>query len=177
MLCGAQQGQHRVGMDWTWGVCPVYVLSPVPQDIPIKQLQVNSTQRSPVCHPSIAQNVPQRRSLSLALVEVPTPMILNSTHCKDYGWCFPPAPAFPLVGRGRCVLRVCALSPPWPPHPRPLTALGHHALLCLGRLSLAHGAVCGAHLDHAVALLHAHPAGGAALVPLAPLGHQAAAGS
>ena len=66
---------------------------------------------------------------------------------------------------------------PLSPLPRPLTALGHHALLCLRRLSLAHGAVRRAHLDHAVPLLHAHPAGGAALVPLAPLGHQAAAGS
>lgn len=58
-----------------------------------------------------------------------------------------------------------------------LTALGHHALLRLGYLRLAHRAISWAHLDHAVALLHAHPARGAAFVPLAPLGHQTAAGS
>lgn len=67
--------------------------------------------------------------------------------------------------------------PPPSPAPCALTTLRHHALLCLGCLGLAHGAVRRAHLDHAVPLLHAHPAGGAALIPLTPLGHQAAAGS
>lgn len=67
---------------------------------------------------------------------------------------------------------------PVPRHlPCPLTTLRHHALLRLGSLGLAHGAVRWAHLDHAVPLLHAHPAGGAALVPFTPLRHQAAAGS
>lgn len=52
-----------------------------------------------------------------------------------------------------------------------LTALGHHALLGLGRVCLAHGTIRGAHLDHAMPLLHAHPTGGAALIPFAPLRH------
>lgn len=58
-----------------------------------------------------------------------------------------------------------------------LTAFGHHALLHLRGLSLAHGAIRRAHLDHTVPLLHAHSTGGTAFIPFAPLGHQAAAGS
>lgn len=60
---------------------------------------------------------------------------------------------------------------------RPLTALGHHALLCLRGFCLAHGSISRSHLDHPVPSLHARATAGAALVPLTPLCDQAAAGS
>lgn len=41
---------------------------------PINMLQVNSIQKSPTCHPSIAQSVPQRGPFSLGLVDVHTAM-------------------------------------------------------------------------------------------------------
>lgn len=127
------------------------------------QLQVGAFQRPPVCHLSIAHSVPQGRPLSLGPLDGQRTLFSPSTH-----------PASGLA-TGE-VVRVLGSSTPLPA-PHPLTTLGHHALLRLGCLSLAHGAVRWAHLDHAVPLLHAHPAGGAALIPLAPLGHQAAAGS
>lgn len=116
----------------------------------------------------------QRRSLSVGLDDVHTPiaLILQGKCPARKGAHIPP-----------CTCAASTVIPsaeglrPLPQRPRPLTALGHHALLRLRCLSLAHGAVRGAHLDHAMPLLHAHPAGGAALVPLAPLGRQAAAGS
>lgn len=59
---------------------------------------------------------------------------------------------------------------------RRLTALRHHALLHLGHLAPAHGAVDGGHLHHALASPHPQAAGDAAGVPLGPLCHHAAAG-
>lgn len=59
---------------------------------------------------------------------------------------------------------------------RRLTALRHHALLHLGHLRPAHGAVNRGHLDHALASPHPQAAGDAAGVPLSPLRHHAAAG-
>lgn len=59
---------------------------------------------------------------------------------------------------------------------RRLTALRHHALLHLGHLSPAHGAVNRGHLHHALASPHPQAAGDAAGVPLGPLCHHAAAG-
>lgn len=59
---------------------------------------------------------------------------------------------------------------------RRLTALRHHALLHLGHLGPAHGAVNRGHLHHALASPHPQAAGDAAGVPLGPLCHHAAAG-
>ena len=121
----------------------------------------------------------QRRSLSVGLDDVHTPIafILQGKCPARKGACI-----CPCTCAASTVIPSAEGLHPLPqrtrPHPLcPLTALGHHALLCLRCLSLAHGAVRGAHLDHAMPLLHAHSAGGAALVPLAPLGRQAAAGS
>lgn len=55
---------------------------------PINMLQVNSIQKSPICHPSIAQSVPQRRPLSLGLVDVHTAMafiLILAEPSKDSG--------------------------------------------------------------------------------------------
>lgn len=62
------------------------------------------------------------------------------------------------------------------PDMRRLTALRHHALLHLGHLAPAHGAVDRGHLHHALASPHPQAAGDAAGVPLGPLCHHAAAG-
>ena len=58
-----------------------------------------------------------------------------------------------------------------------LTAVWHHAFVHLKHLRFTHGSIQRRHLHHALPPSHAQPTGGAAGVPLAPLCHDAAAGS
>lgn len=58
----------------------------------------------------------------------------------------------------------------------PLTAFWHHALLHFEQLGFAKVAICTRPLHLALPRLHANAAGGAAGVPLGPLGNQATAG-
>lgn len=57
-----------------------------------------------------------------------------------------------------------------------LTALRHHALLCLRQLRSTGRAIRGFHLHHALSPPHTHPTAHAAGLPLTPLGHHTAAG-
>lgn len=97
------------------------------------------------------------------------------------GWCLPTHNAEGQGSAARMTGRInqpafTILSLNAFPDTRRLTALRHHALLHLGHLSPAHGAVDRGHLHHALASPHPQAAGDAAGVPLGPLCHHAAAG-